>query len=401
MSEARVTVGILAPSTEVREILRSQLEATKQATVELEVEQYCSASGDRTTRRFMDVRPEVIIVDMDDPEAAVRALKILHTAIPECWLLVTSGINEPEQIIESMRAGAREFLRAPITLPSLSDALGRYVAEKKGRERTKDSGTIYCVTSAKGGSGATSITINLASSIAELPDTRVAIIDLNSPMGDAAAYLNLRPKFTVSDALGASSRLDRTLIQSFMCKASNLAVMPGPKEFWPEQAPGTSTVPGTSELARLLEVVTETYSHTLIDVAASLDKKQLEMVIDKSTGVVVVLTPELPALWRTQRLLSFLRDCGATDKLQLVINRSRTSDPITQEQIETTLRKSVYWTLPNNYNACIEAINSGNPLVTNNHSDLAKSYRDLSRHLTGTAPPIKRRGFLGLFGSRN
>jgi pilus assembly protein CpaE len=397
MASPELTLGILAPTELDREVLRSQVNAIGWVTVVVEVDQYCAASGDRATRRFVETRPEIIIVDMEDPPAAVKALEILHDALPETWLFANSEKKDPQLIIETMRAGAREYLFKPIPPRSLSQALGRYLTEKQRSRQKKDAGKIYVVTAAKGGSGATSLTINIATALMEVPDTRVALIDLNSPVGDAAAYLNLGSQYTVSDALGAASRLDPVLLESFMSDAQGLAVLPGPREFWPELAPGVTTAPGVSALAKVLEVVAQTYTHAIVDLNSSLDKHQLQAVMEMATGVVVVLTPELPALWRTQRLFAFLGACGGTEKLQLVINRARRGDEITESEIEKALNHPVFWKLPNNYGACIEAINSGNPLVSNNHSDLSASYRKLAYRLTGISLPKKQRTFLRLF----
>jgi Flp pilus assembly CpaE family ATPase len=91
-----------------------------------------------------------------------------------------------------------------------------------------------------------------------------------------------------------------------------------------------------------------------------------------------------------------LTGCGA-EKLRVVLNRSHRSDEITDQEIEKTLRHPVYCQLPNDYQTCIQAINSGRPLVTSNHSELARSYKDLARRLSGLAPPEKRGGLLRLF----
>jgi pilus assembly protein CpaE len=117
-----------------------------------------------------------------------------------------------------------------------------------------------------------------------------------------------------------------------------------------------------------------------------------------STRVLVVLTPELPALWRTQRLFSFLQGACGAEKLRVILNRSRRSDEITDREIEKTLRHPVYWQLPNDYQSCIKAINSGRPLVTANHSDLARGYKELARRVSGIALPEKR-GLRRLFSS--
>ena len=70
--------------------------------------------------------------------------------------------------------------------------------------------------SAKHGSGATTVAVNLAGIIAARSGQRTALIDLDRPLGDAAAYLNVKPNFTVSDALAAGPRLDSVLLESYM-----------------------------------------------------------------------------------------------------------------------------------------------------------------------------------------
>jgi pilus assembly protein CpaE len=295
-------------------------------------------------------------------------------------------------------AGAREFLVKPVEPESLSGALERYLAEKERAQKKDKGGELYCVTSGKGGSGATSVTLNLATALSELPETRVAVLDLHSPGGDAAAYLNLSPRFTASDALEAAGRLDGVLLESYMSHSHGMAILPGPKDFRHDLPPGVeSVVGGAAGVARLLEVVAQTYSHTVIDLPSSFDREALRVVLDMASRVLVVLTPELPALWRTQRLFGFLQGpCGA-EKLRLVLNRSRRTDEITETEIEKALRQPVYWQLPNDYKTSIEAVNAGRPLVTSNHSELAGSYKELASRLSGIAAPERRGGLLRLF----
>jgi pilus assembly protein CpaE len=264
------------------------------------------------------------------------------------------------------------------------------MAEKQKR---KNVGKIFCVTSAKGGVGVTSLSINLATSLAAVPGSNVALIDLNYPMGDVAPQLNLRSRYTVTDALSAAPRLDSLLLENYMIHSHGVAVLPGPNEFKP------SEIPGADALARMLEVIAQTYGCAIVDLASSLDKEHLQVITQMATGVVVVVVPELPALWRTERMLRYLTACGVSDKLRLVINRSRKKYDLPDNEIERVLRHSLYWKLPNNYEGVIQAINSGNPVVTANHSELARSYRELAHNLTETPLPEKSRGLLKLFSS--
>jgi pilus assembly protein CpaE len=390
-TSVEIKVGILAPSSEALELLRIQVSATGLGSVSVEEEQYCGVYGDRATRKFIEARPDIIIIDMENRQAALRSLNILHAALPDTWLFVSSEASDPQLIIEAMRAGAREFLPKPLPPRNLTQALSRFLAEKQRLMEAGGVGKIYCVTAAKGGTGVTSIAINLATSLVEAPKTHVALIDLNSPVGDAVAHLNLKPQFTVSDALESSSRLDPVLLESYMSHSQGLSVLAGAKEFRPGQ------MPDGDALARMLEVATRTYTHCVIDLPCSLDKERLQLVTGMAASIVVVSVPELPALWRTERLLRYLATCAGTDKLRLVINRRLKTDEITDSEIERVMKYPVYWNLPNNYKGSIRAINTGIPLVSKNHSELARSYRELAYALAEIPLPEKRRGLFGLF----
>jgi pilus assembly protein CpaE len=404
MTLPRINAAILSPSMETRGVFRGLVNDTTLASVQLEVDQYCATFGDRPTRRLIEAQPQVILIDMNDPKAAVRALSILHLELPDTWLFVSAENSEKESIIESMRAGAREFLPQPIQPNTLTQAFARYITEHRP-DQESGKGHIYCVTSAKDGVGATSVAINIAVALAGLPDTRVALIDLNSPVGDVAAYLNIRPQYTVADALAAASQLDPVLLETFMNHVHGVAVLSGLKEFQPMPALRPES------LSQMLEMVSQSYTHILIDLPASVEQEHLQVLMEVSTALLVVLTPELPALWRTDRLLRFLASVGGTggtERLRLVVNRVTPNDEIDEKAISKALANPVYWRLPNNYRAAINAINTGKPLVALTNSALVASYMKLARDLSGKnakdgkktkGENEKPRSFLGLFSS--
>jgi pilus assembly protein CpaE len=391
MASDSLTVGIIAPSAENREFLRIQVNATGLATVEMESDQYCTVYGDRVTRKFTDADPDIVIIDMQDPQAGLQCTSILHAALPDAWLFLSSESTDSQLIIESMRAGAREFLPRPIPPRTLSQAMSRFQTEKQRHDEARTAGKLFCITSAKGGSGATSLAINLATSLADVHKARVALVDLNSPVGDAVAHLNLKPQYTVSDALASAPRLDSVLLDSYTIHTHGVAVLPGPKEYKQGYRPDIDA------LSKLLEVLVRSYTHSFVDLPFSLDRDQMQLVCEMAANIVVVSVPEVPALWRTERLIRFLTSSGNLDKVRLVINRSVKNDEITDGEIERVLKLAVHWKLPNNYKGSIKAINSGQPLVSQNHSELARSYRDLAYELAGVPLPTKRRGPFGLF----
>jgi pilus assembly protein CpaE len=389
MALSRISLAILSPSQETRTIFRDVINQSELAFVQVEVEQYCATFGDRATRKIIDAQPQIVLIDMNDSKSAVRALSILHLELPEAWLFVSSQNAESESIIESMRAGAREFIPQPIQLNVLTQSFARYITEHRPSQET-GKGIVYCVTASKEGVGATSVAINTAVSLATLPETRVALIDLNSPVGDAAAYMNLKPQYTVADALGAASKLDPVLLETFMNHAHGVAVLAGLKEFQP------MPMPGPESLSEMLQVIMQSYTHIFIDLPPSIDPDHLQVLMEVSSAFLVVLTPELPALWRTDRYLRFLTSVGSTEKLRLIVNRVTSNDDIDEKAISKALNFEIYWKLPNNYRALINAINSGKPLVTVNNSALVASYMKLAHRLTGKPEQESKAGHIPL-----
>lgn len=391
MTTQKLLVGILSPIAEVRESLSTHIEATQLATIKVVVDEYCSVEDDFPTQRFIEARPDIVFVDMHNQRAGIRALFTLHGVLPDVWLYACGASSDPQFIIETMQAGAREFLSKPVNARSISMAFGRYIDERdRLRTATKTRGKIYTVTSAKGGAGATSVAVNLATTLATITKTRVAILDLNSPVGDAASYLNLKPQFTLSDALASAARLDPVLLETFMTKMGNISLLPGPKQLkW------TNTSGAT--LAKLLRVVSGTYGYVFIDMPSSLEQELMQITIDSSEVMLVVMTPELPAIWRTHRLLSILAGLGCADRLRLILNRDSSKDEITEKEITRALNYPVYFRLPNNYAAAIQAINKGKPIIEVNHSSLGSAYRQLTQALTGVTSGKPKSGFSKFF----
>ncbi len=385
-----ISVGILAPSPEKCQTLRGSVEGTGLALVAVEVDQRDFEQSDRALRNLQQQELDIVLMDIDGVARELDSLQRLHSALSESWIFVTSGSDDSRFIIEAMRAGAREFLPKPLETRAISEAIQRYIGERY-KKRTPDVfGDLLCVIGAKGGCGATSLTINLGASLVELPDQRVALVDLNRPLGDLAVYLNLKPQYSVVDALASASRIDKVLLESYMCQAHGMAVLPGKREFVEEDFGDPDS------LDRMIHVLEEGYTQVVVDLLADPKAREFKTVVEAATVLILPLTPELPAIWRTKRLLDSLRIWSVSDKVRLVLNRFQKTDEITPEDIEDVLEVPVFWKVPNNYEASLQAINAGRPLASISRSELSRSYQQLATTLTGITPPKKRLGFLGL-----
>ena len=117
---------------------------------------------------------------------------------------VTSVFLVPTIMLEAMRAGVNECIVEPLSVSELQAALKRLV----GSLTTHDRGEVFAFVGAKGGVGATTIAVNVATALAKRKPGSTLLIDLNVACGDAAVFLGSEPRFSVLDALDNVKRLD-------------------------------------------------------------------------------------------------------------------------------------------------------------------------------------------------
>ena len=150
------------------------------------------------------------------------------------------------------------------------------------------------------------------------------------------------------------------------------------------------------KVSQLLEVAQTTFDYTIVDLPTNLDEDHVKLIARTSATILVILTPELPAIWRTERLLTYLAKLDAAAKVRIVLNRATRSDDISDIDIERLLRTPLYCKLPNDYSACIKAINSGTLLDSTNCKYLSRALGALATEVAGLPEAEARRGLFGM-----
>jgi pilus assembly protein CpaE len=384
-----VQIGILAPSKIARTRLHEKVVSLRLGSVIVESEDFPTSPVDLSLTLWRQAAPNVIFVVSSNAEEIISTVTTLHQALPWAWLLVISEIRDTQVILQTVRAGAREFLNPPILPDNLHEAMERFHNECNRDKVKKIYGKVFGVVSAKGGAGTTTTAVNLATSIASMPATKVAVIDLGYPLGDAAALMDARPQFSVFDAFKVGSRLDTVLLESYITNKHGISLLAAPMEVEERALPDQDTFRET------LKVVTETFTHAVVDVPSHLDLEYLHAFSKMCTQLLVVVTPELLSLWKTHRLLNYMNRWDIPGKLKLVVNKNDRSEEITTRQIQKMLDLKISWSLPFDYDSAIHAINHGKPLVRENNSSLATAFGTMAEELTGLTLPQKRKA--GLF----
>jgi pilus assembly protein CpaE len=376
-----------------------------------------AASGEEAIRMAMDLRPDVIVMDINMPEMdGIAATELIGQRLPDCPVIMMSVQGEAEQLKRSMLAGAREFLVKPFSGDELSTSIRR-VYERELARRAKLQATLaaappatptpgqadgqphelVAVFSPKGGAGRTTLAVNLAVALQAETGERVCLVDANLQFGDVGVLLNLNPKNrSIVDAVEAGEP-DADIIESVVIDHSTgirvLLAPPAPEGADMVSAPG---------LRKILDYLKQTHRYVVVDLPAALTDHSLT-VMDTADTIVCLSALEITNIKNVRLFLEVVDQLEYDrDKVRLVINRSDSSQGIRIPDVEASIRRPVDATVISDGRLAVLAVNRGVPFVVS-HPDAALS-RDIVKLAqglaagNGTTPdkPTKR----GLFARR-
>ena len=389
-------IAIVDPSDATREPLRNLLLGVDSVWLEAECSRY---------EFFIDVArqssPDAVVITLDsDHNKALQLIQQLTSEFPAVPILAVSARGDGQSILQALRAGAKEFLTAPVVLEELLLALQRLRMNRGNTDGShstngpsRHESLVIAVVGSRGGVGCTSLAVNLGCDMAQNKSNNVALVDLDLALGDADVALDLIPDYTLADVAMNIDRLDMTFLRRSLCKhACGLSLLPHPV-----QMEDISLI-HEDHLGRLINLLRASYTHLLLDLSKRFTPTDLT-AMRMSDTILLIAQLELTSLRNVVRMLHTLgTEDGLVDKVKVVVNRVGSDDcDITLAKAEETIGRPIYWQVPNDYRAVLGARVAGEPLLT--HAPRSKTHHSLvglANALCGKGaaePKKERRGF--------
>jgi pilus assembly protein CpaE len=255
--------------------------------------------------------------------------------------------------------------------------------------------------SPKGGVGTTTVAVNLALAVGARDPGNVALVDLTPMGGHVATHLDLRPKLTVADLLrdsqGTSS--PEALRSTYLMRHERgILVLAG------SPSPDSGALMSGAEAGRILEVVMASVPTVIVDLGAHLDDRVVG-ALEEADDVVVVVSPDFPALKSVFAFFEFLSERGSrVAEPTIVLNEIYALQTLTPADIENALGRRVAIRIPYDPLLYLRAANQGTPVFAGAPtSQPARRYDQLAGILLGEDAPgatleQRRRGLGGIFG---
>jgi pilus assembly protein CpaE len=295
----------------------------------------------------------------DDAATAVRS--VLAVA-PECCVVVTGADASPTAISKAVSAGARAFILRPFLAADLASTLREAHSNmaalrrlQRGESATarKERGQLIAVYSPKGGVGCTTIATNLAVALAGKTKRPVGIVDLDLQFGDVGVALDLRSANSVVELVAHADSIDDALIDDiFVPHQSGIRALVAPENIALLEALDPHRI------VRAVEGLRDHFGFVVCDLWSSLDDLTMAM-LRVADRIVLVTTPELPALKNIRRVLAATGPLLLDERTQIVLNRHPAKTGVSVAEVEKNLGRPVSATIPSEGIGMTDAINQG------------------------------------------
>src|SRR5512143_248288 len=244
-------------------------------------------SGMEGIQLSQELDPDVVLMDINMPDLdGISATEAIRQKSPHTQVVILSVQGDQNYMRRAMLAGARDFLTKPPSGDELISAIRR-AGEMARFERAKSAqsynptvgsvppiaganvnllsnGKIVMVYSPKGGTGCTTVAVNLALALHN-EDTRVVLVDGNLQFGDVAVFINEQGKNTIIEVAPRVEELDAETVEEIMIKheASGIHILAAPPK--PEYADNVSP----EQFGRVIHLLKQLYAYVIVDTSSS------------------------------------------------------------------------------------------------------------------------------------
>jgi len=321
-----------------------------------------AVNGRQGVDMAIELKPHIVLMDINMPDMdGIAATQELSQRAPFSQVIIMSVQADQHYMKQAMAAGARDFQPKPFTSEELVNCIRRVyriglptyqqieAAETaKGQpaaapvaadEQTVLHTPVIAVYSPKGGVGTSAIAANLAVALHQAQGD-VVLMDGDLQFGDILVHLNTRPARTISDLIQQDQFEVDLLADVLMPHETGLKLLLAPPQ--PELA---DIIPPTI-IPEVINNLKKQFKMVVVDTHADLKETTLN-ILETADYILVVLTPELPAIKSTKLFLEVAEQLEYDrNRMVIVLNQADKPGGIKPDKIEEVLQVDQSYRIP-------------------------------------------------------
>ncbi len=356
-----------------------------------------------TLEKAKALQPDVILVDCNLPDLnGFAAAELLTNEMPYAGVILMGLQDGPENLRRAMLAGAKDYIVKPFPYDELLHAIKQVdsiIRKRRISEKATKEGKVITVFSPRGGVGKTVLVANLALALATNKDLKIAIVDASLQFGDVAMLLNVTPKASIADMVTDIEHLDESVLTRYMLSFNeNTRILPAP--FQPEKAEHVIS----NHVAEIIKLLKKHFDFIVIDTASIFNDVNLT-IFDVSDLLLLISSPDITTTKNIRLSLETLSTLGYPhDKIALILNRANAKAGLDLSEMEKSINREFFATLPTDSELVLSSINRGVPFVLSHpNSQLSHDVFSLAKEIQGEKLQFQshknKNPNKGLFGS--
>jgi len=334
-----------------------------------------ASNGTEGLNMIQSERPDIVILDkvmpdIDGFEVARRLRREPDFAhIP---IIILTGASRLGDKLDAFNAGADDYLTKPFEVDELAARLAallrRAEAFKAAQSQSLeavDSARMIAIHSLRGGSGTSTLAVNLAYALTHLWSSSTMLLDLVFSAGQVALMLNEAIRRSWSDLTAfEESNLDLDALESIMNRLeNNMHFIAAPKD--PIDADEVSN----DLVKKAIRLLKPRYEYIVADLPHNFSDLSLDL-LESADTILLVLAPELVSIRAASVTLNTYGELGfEAEKIKLILNQTISHSGLTGRQIENALHHPISMVIPYSPKRFVDAINSGVPLLQSHPHD--------------------------------
>jgi pilus assembly protein CpaE len=295
----------------------------------------------------------VVVVLAPDVEKGLEVLLKLRGRIAG-HLLAVGPVSDSKLILRALQSGADHYLDETELDTELAAGLSRL---KIKQEAQTPSGRLLALLSTSGGSGASTLAVNLATVLAK-EQHKCALLDLNPGRGDLGSLLDLKPQFTLADLCLNVSRLDRAMFEKMLIRHdSGVHLLGAPQMF------GDARVVTPQGVNQALTMARMVFPSVVADLEDCFHEEQV-VTLRQATTLLLVTRLDFTSLRNARRILEHMQELDVPrTRIRLVVNRYGQPNELPVTEAEEALGEKLGHFIPDDPRTINAANNAGIPAV--------------------------------------
>ena len=264
--------------------------------------------------------------DLDKIISVIAAAKAAKIKV----ILITEDVN-PSALHQLLREGGDEFVPYPLPENELANAIERVLAPPEQAPALPENqntlkasgdreGVVIAVHGMAGGTGATTLAVNLAWELANIEKDktlRVCLLDFDFQFGSAATFLDLPRREAVFELLSDTETMDsESFMQALISYEEKLHVLTSPTDMIPLD------LVSPADIERVIEMARTNFDYVLIDMPSTMVEWS-QTVLESAHVYFATMELDMRSAQNTLRMKRALQSEELPfEKMRFVLNRA-------------------------------------------------------------------------------